>query len=629
MPEDNEYNAESIQVLEGLEAVRKRPAMYIGDTDKKGLHHLIYEVVDNSIDEALAGFAKNVEVILKADGSAGIRDDGRGIPTEKHSMGKSALEVVTTVLHAGGKFEKKAYKVSGGLHGVGISVVNALAEWMEAEVHRGGKIYLQKYARGIPVTPVDVIGETNYRGVIIRFKPDGQIFPNTEFDYETIKERLRELAFLNRGVRISIKDERANLEESFFFEGGIVQFVEHLNKTRTKLHPAVYFTKEVGNIEAEISFQYTDSYSEMIYSFVNDIKTIDGGTHVSGFRSGLTRVLNDYGAQAKILKEGMKVSGDDAAEGLTAVISVKVPEPQFEGQTKGKLGNSEIKGYVDSFFSAAFRQYLEENPQSAKVILAKCMSAMEAREAAQKAKDLIRRKGIFESSVLPGKLADCIEEDPAKCELFIVEGDSAGGSSKQGRNRHTQAVLPLKGKILNVEKAPLNKILMSNEIRNVVLALGTGFGGDFDPGKLRYHKIVIMTDADVDGSHIRTLLLTLFYRHFKPLIERGHIYAAMPPLYRVKRGKNEKYAYDENGLAKATAELGGDVEIQRYKGLGEMNASQLWETTMDPEKRTLKKINIEDGMRADEMFSLLMGDAVEPRRAFIEQYAREVKNLDI
>lgn len=629
MAVEQEYTAESIQVLEGLEAVRKRPAMYIGDTDRKGLHHLVYEVVDNSIDEALAGHAKNVEVILKSDGSATIRDDGRGIPVEKHSVGKSALEVVTTVLHAGGKFEKKAYKVSGGLHGVGISVVNALSEWMEAEVHRGGKIYIQKYARGVPTTGVDVIGDTQYRGTIIRFKPDAQIFQTVELEYDIIKERLRELAFLNKGVRICIKDERANLEEVFFFEGGIAQFVEHLNKARAKMHPVVYFQKEVGNIEAEIAFQYTDAYSEMIYSFVNDIKTIDGGTHVSGFRTALTRILNDYGTESKALKEGVKISGEDAVEGITAVISVKVPEPQFEGQTKGKLGNSEVKGYVDSFFSAALKQYLEENPAVAKGILAKCVNAMEAREAAQKAKELIRRKGIFESSVLPGKLADCIESDASKCELFLVEGDSAGGSSKQGRNRQFQAILPLKGKILNVEKAPLNKILISNEIRNVVLSLGTGFGTDFDPSKLRYHKVVIMTDADVDGSHIRTLILTLFYRHFKSIIENGHLYAAQPPLYRVKKGKSERYAYNDDDLAKAVAELGGDVEIQRYKGLGEMNATQLWDTTMDPEKRTLKKITIADAMKADEMFSLLMGDAVEPRRAFIEQYAREVKNLDI
>ncbi len=796
---ENEYTAESIQVLEGLEAVRKRPAMYIGDTDRKGLHHLVYEVVDNSIDEALAGFAKNIEVILKSDGSVSVRDDGRGIPTEKHSMGKSALEVVTTTLHAGGKFEKKAYRVSGGLHGVGLSMVNALSEWMEAEVHRGGKIYRQRYSRGNALTSVEIVGDTSYRGTIVRFKPDAQIFSTVEFDCEIVRERLRELAYLNSRVRIELRDERTNSAEVFFFEGGLAQFVEHLNKTRNRLHAPIYFRKEVGNIEAEVALQYTNSYSEMIYSFANDIKTVDGGTHVSGFRTGLTRVLNDYGESNKILKNGMKISGDDAVEGLTAVVSVKVPEPQFEGQTKGKLGNGEVRGYVDSFFSSTFKQYLEENPSVAKAILAKSMSAMEAREAAQKAKDLIRRKSVFESSVLPGKLADCSEEDPAKSELFLVEGDSAGGcfsgdtkialvdgrnvsfrelvkedkegkqnfcytirengqigiapikyprltkrgarviklimdngeeivctpdhqfmlrncsyvkaeklttltslmplyrphqnkeyrrkiratmqtpatrrrlkeaaanynhkivkivqldetmdvydieveethnfalasgvfvhnSSKQGRDRRYQAILPLKGKILNVEKAPLNKILMNNEIRNVVLALGTGFGSDLDVKKLRYHKILIMTDADVDGSHIRTLLLTLFYKHFRQLIENGYVYAAMPPLYRIKKGKAEKYAYNDEELARIVAEFGGEGEIQRYKGLGEMNASQLWETTMDPEKRTLKKVTIEDAMKADEMFSLLMGDAVEPRRAFIEQYAREVKNLDI
>ncbi|MEW6528428.1 MAG: DNA topoisomerase (ATP-hydrolyzing) subunit B [Candidatus Micrarchaeota archaeon] len=626
---ENKYTAESIQVLEGLEAVRKRPAMYIGDTDKKGLHHLIYEIVDNSIDEVLVGFAKNIEVVLKTDGSVSVRDDGRGIPTEKHSMGKNALEVVTTILHAGGKFEKKVYKVSGGLHGVGISVVNALSEWMEAEVHRGGKIYIQKYARGTPTTKVEVVGDTNYRGTIIRFKPDHEIFSSIQFDFEIIMERLRELAFLNKGVQISIKDEHNSREETFVFEGGLTQFVEHLNKTRNGIHPVINFSKEVGNIEAEIALQYTSSYSEMIYSFVNDIKTVDGGTHVSGFRTGLTRTLNDYGEANKIFKSDMKINGDDAVEGLSAVLNIKVPEPQFEGQTKGKLGNSEVKGYIDSFFSSAFKQYLEENPQTAKIILSKCISAMEAREAAQKAKELIRRKSIFESSVLPGKLADCIEEDPAKCELFIVEGDSAGGSSKQGRDKQTQAILPLKGKILNVEKAPLNKILLSNEIRNVVLALGTGFGTDFNLSKLRYHKIFIMCDADVDGSHIRTLLLTLLYRHFKPLIENGYVYAAVPPLYRVAKGKVEKYAYNDEELVKIRNELGENVEIQRYKGLGEMNAVQLWETTMNPQTRTLKKITIEDGMKADEIFSLLMGDTVEPRRAFIEQYAREVKHLDI
>ncbi|MFA5077298.1 MAG: DNA topoisomerase (ATP-hydrolyzing) subunit B [Candidatus Micrarchaeia archaeon] len=627
--ESGEYNAESIQILEGLEAVRKRPAMYIGDTDRKGLHHLIYEIVDNSIDEALGGYAKNVDVVLKADGSALVRDDGRGIPTEKHSMGKSALEVVTTILHAGGKFEKKAYKISGGLHGVGISVVNALSEIMIVEVHRGGKIYVQKYSRGIPTTPVEVIGDTLLRGTTVIFKPDQKIFPSVEFDYDTVMERLRELAFLNKGVHIKINDEKSGKKEDFLFEGGIIQYVEFLDRTKNKLHAPIYFHKEVGNINAEIAIQYTDSYSETIASFVNDIKTMDGGTHVSGFRTGLTRVLNDYGEGSRILKDGRRVSGDDAVEGITAVISIMVPEPQFEGQTKGKLGNSEVKGYIDSFFSSSFKQYLEENPQVAKTILAKCTSAMEAREAAQKAKELIRRKNVFESSVLPGKLADCSEEDPAKCEIFFVEGDSAGGSGKQGRDRRFQAVLPLKGKILNVEKAPQNKILTSNEIRNIVLSLGTGFGSDMDLGKLRYHKIVIMTDADVDGAHIRTLLLTLFFRHFRTLIESGYLYIAQPPLFRVKKGKQERYVYNEDELARVSAEFGGDVEIQRYKGLGEMSAQQLWDTTMNPETRTLKKVTIEDAIKAEEMFSLLMGDAVEPRRAFIEQYAREVKNLDI
>lgn len=1055
MANENDYTAESIEILEGLEAVRRRPAMYIGDTDKKGLHHLVYEIVDNCIDEALAGFAKNITLILKSDGSVCIKDDGRGIPTEKHTMGKSALEVVATMLHAGGKFEKKAYKVSGGLHGVGLSVVNALSEWMNIEVHRTGKIYCQKYSRGTPITGVEIIGESDCNGTIITFKPDAQIFPLVEFDYETLKERLRELAFLNKGVRINIKNEYTNTEETLLFEGGLTEFIEHLNKTRNKLHPSVYFTKQVGNIELEVALQYTDSYSEMIYSFVNDIKTVNGGTHVTGFRTALTRVLNDYTEEHKF-KEGRKISGDDAVEGLTAIISVKIPEPQFEGQTKERLGNSEVKGYVESAFSAVFKQYLEENPSSAKPILMKCMSAMEAREAAQKAKELIRKKSIFESTVLPGKLADCIEEKPEKCELFIVEGDSAGGcfsgdtkialtdgrnlsfrelveedrkgrqnfcytikengrigiapiihprvtrknakviklimdnkeeiictpdhqfmlrdgsyqkaeellkstslmplygqysklgkrittrgcelvydpkesrwvfthiladefnllkgkyekeknsyvhrvdfdklnnnptnlrcidkqehlnlhagiiretlskpevrekirkfhqpeqylekiratlrslimrkmlneraqkhrtnvdykrymefyrnssvyrnknnkllnnaqkehwsnpenrekqanrvnayfnkhpekrqlsqkarkqwqdeellkwrsqktngqwapefrvrrkiahdltykekalklmkeilnkdgklkedryaeerlkrndrsilrydmvcerffgndelrlkeaaanynhnvleivrlnetmdvydfevegthnfalasgvfvhnSTKQGRDRQIQAVLPLKGKILNVEKAPLNKILMNNEIKNVVLSLGVGFGAELDLAKVRYHKIIIMCDADVDGSHIRTLLLTLFYRHFKSLIENNYLYAAQPPLYRVKKGKIEKYAYNDAELAKLVEEL-GEVEIQRYKGLGEMNATQLWETTMDPEKRTLKRITIGDAMKADEIFSLLMGDAVEPRRAFIEQYSKEVKHLDI
>ena len=506
----NDYNAESIQVLDGPSAVRKRPAMYIGDTGKRGLHHLVYEIVDNSIDEALAGFAKNIEIVLRKDGSVKVTDDGRGIPTEKHSMGKSALEIVTTVLHAGGKFDKKAYKISGGLHGVGISVVNALSSQMEIEVHRNGKIYFQTYARGAPTSEVLLRGDTDKRGTVVMFTPDSQIFPSVEVEFETIRDRLRELAFLNKGLKIAISDERSNASESFCFEGGILEYVEQLNKTRNKLHPGIYFTKEVGNIEIEIAFQYTDSFSEMVYSFVNDIRTGEGGTHVVGFRTALTRVLNDYGTQAKILKDGQRLSGDDAAEGITTVLAVKVPEPQFEGQTKTKLGNSEVRGYVDSFFSSSLKEYLEENPAVGKQILSKSMNAMEAREAAQKAKDLIRRKGVFETSLLPGKLADCIEEDPAKSELFIVEGDSAGGSGKQGRDRMFQAILPLRGKILNVEKAPLAKMLMSEQIKNIILSMGTGFGEDFSISKLRYHKIVIMTDAGGDGAPRRTLVFRLF-----------------------------------------------------------------------------------------------------------------------
>jgi DNA gyrase subunit B len=625
----DDYNADSIQVLEGLEAVRRRPAMYIGDTDKKGLHHLLYEIVDNSIDEALSGHAKNIEVRLRADGSAMVSDDGRGIPTEMHSMGKNAMEVVTTTLHAGGKFEKKVYKISGGLHGVGLSVVNGLSEWMILEVHRNGKIYMQRHERGVPKTGVDVVGDTDTRGTTVRFKPDGKIFPNTDFEYATISDRMRELAFLNKGVTVKVGDDRTGVSDTFCFEGGIAQYVEYLNVGKKPLHAPAYFHKEVGNIDVEVAIQYTDAYSEHITSFVNDIKTIDGGTHVSGFRSGLTRVLNDYGKDAKLLKDDMKVAGDDSTEGLTAVISVKVPEPQFEGQTKGKLGNSEVKGYVDSFFSGVFKQFLEEHPQEGKVIMQKCVAAMDAREAAQKARDLIRRKNVFESTVLPGKLADCSDDDPTKCELFLVEGDSAGGSGKQGRDRNIQAVLPLKGKILNVEKAQEAKILTSVEIRNIVLSLGAGFGKDMDLTKMRYHKIVIMTDADVDGAHIRTLLLTLFYRHFRQMIDAGYLYIAQPPLYKIRKGKNEKYAYSDDEMSKVVAEFGGDAEIQRYKGLGEMSAQQLWDTTMNPATRTLKSVTIEDAEKADMMFSLLMGDEVEPRRAFIEQYAREVKNLDI
>ena len=629
MTEETGYTAAEIQVLEGLEGVRKRPGMYIGDTYKRGLHHLIFEIVDNSIDEALAGHCKNILVRLCKDGCVTIKDDGRGIPVDRHKSGKSAMEVVSSSLHSGGKFEKKAYKVSGGLHGVGMSVVNALSEWMKIEVHREGKIHTIEYSRGKVKEPVAVAGDALDRGTIVHFKPDPTIFPSTEFDYDYLKERLMELAFLNRGLRIMIEDERDGKQEEFHYEGGIVEFVGFLNSAKNKLHEPISFTKKTDSIEIDAALQYTDAYNESIYSFVNDIKTTEGGTHLVGFRTALTRVVNDYAKSSKIIKEDQKITGDDAIEGLTAILSLKVPEPQFEGQTKTKLGNSEIRGAVDSIAYDMLKTYFEEHPQDAKRILDKIVNAMEAREAAQKAKDLIRRKNVFESSVLPGKLADCAEEDPAKSEIFFVEGDSAGGSSKMARDRQHQAILPLRGKILNVEKAPMHKVLESEQIRNIVLSIGAGFKDDFDISKVRYHKIIIMSDADVDGSHIRTLILTLFYRYFKDIIEQGYLYAAQPPLYRVAKGKSVQYAYSDAQLAEILRQAGDGANIQRYKGLGEMNAEQLWETTMNPETRTLKKVTIEDAMLADELFTILMGDAVEPRRNFIEQHAASVKNLDI
>jgi DNA gyrase subunit B len=626
-----EYTANEIQVLEGLEGVRKRPGMYIGDTGKRGLHHLIYEIVDNSVDEALAGHCKNITVTLKGDGSVIVKDDGRGIPTDKHATGKSALELVSGSLHAGGKFEKSAYKVSGGLHGVGLSVVNALSEWMKIEVHRSGKIFTIRYAKGKLTEQVKEVGVTDYRGTIVEFKPDGTIFPQTNYDFDYLKDRLMELAYLNKGLRIVLMEEATNKKQEFHAEGGISEFVSYLNSSRTKLHEVFYIAKKIEGLDLEIALQYTDSYNEMIYSFVNYIKTVEGGTHLVGFRTALTRVLNDYVHSSKILKEDQKLTGDDAIEGITAIVSIKIAEPQFEGQTKTKLGNGEVRGQVDSVVYEALKTYLEENPNNAKAIATKVSSAMEAREAAQKAKDLIRRKNVFESSVLPGKLADCSEEDPSKSELYLVEGDSAGGSSKQARDRRYQAILPLRGKILNVEKAPMHKVLTSEQIRNIVVSIGAGFKDDFNPEKVRYHKIVIMTDADVDGSHIRTLILTLFYRYFKQVIENGYLYIAQPPLFKVAKGKTVKYAYNEAELAATLNEFGGNnnsINIQRYKGLGEMNAEQLWETTMNPETRTLKKVTIEDGRAADEMFSILMGDEVEPRKKFIEENAALVKNLD-
>ena len=630
MADNSGYTAETIQILEGLEAVRKRPAMYIGDIGKRGLHHLVFEVLDNSIDEHLAGHGKKIEVVIHADGSVSVMDEGRGIPVERHSSGKSALEVVMTILHAGGKFEKNAYKVSGGLHGVGVSVVNALSEVLSVEVHRDGNIWLQTYHFGAPQFEVKEIGKTDRTGTTVRFKPGAKIFQTLDFDYNYLRERIMELAFLNAGLKLVIKDERTEGQtEEFHYEGGLKQFVEHLNKARTKLHPPLYIEKTSDSVEIQAAIQYTDSYSENIYSFVNDIRTVEGGTHVAGFKSALTRGVNDYLRGNKIVKEDRKISGDDVLEGLTTVISIKIPEPQFEGQTKTKLGNTEVKGMVDSIVYDALKTYLEETPSEAKVIAQKVLNSMEAREAAQKAKELIRRKSIFESSILPGKLADCEEKDPAKSELYFVEGDSAAGSSKQARDRRTQAILPLKGKILNVEKAPIHKVLASEEIKNIILSVGAGFGEDFDLAKCRYHKLIAMCDADVDGSHIRTLILTLFYRHFKPIIEKGYLYAAQPPLFKVKRGKEIRYAYSDEELQRILKEIGEKAEIQRYKGLGEMNPEQLWETTMDPERRTLKKITIEDAMKADELFTVLMGEEVEPRKEFIVRYAKEVKNLDI
>jgi DNA gyrase subunit B len=623
------YTAKEIQILEGLEAVRKRPGMYIGDTVKRGLHHLIYEIVDNSIDEAIVGYCKNIEIVLRKDGSVRIMDDGRGIPIDLHRTGKSALEVVSSSLHAGGKFAKKAYAVSGGLHGVGMSVVNALSEWMNIEVHREGKIYTIGYGRGKLTQLIKTAGETAHTGTVVIFKPDPEIFSVLEFDYDYLKERLMELAFLNKGLKIALEDERTDKKEAFLYEGGIVQFVQNLNKARNMLHETAYFEKKSKGVEVEVAVQYTDSYNEMIYSFVNNIKTIEGGTHLTGFRTALTRAVNDYIRSNKLVKEDRRITGSDASEGITAVISLRVPEPQFEGQTKTKLGNSEVRGIVDRIVYDNLKTYMEEHPDAARMIAQKIVSSMAAREAAQKAKDLIRRKTVFESSLLPGKLADCSEQDPEKAEIFIVEGDSAGGSSKQARDRRYQAILPLRGKILNVEKAPMHKVLNSEEIKNVVLSMGAGFKDDFNIAKLRYHKIVIMTDADVDGSHIRTLLLTLFYRYFREVIERGYLYIAQPPLYRVAKGKKMDYAYNDDELKAKLEEFGENANIQRYKGLGEMNPGQLWDTTMNPETRTMKRVTIEDALVADELFTVLMGDSVEPRKQFIETHAMEVQNLDV
>ncbi len=631
---DNEYGAEQIQVLEGLEAVRKRPSMYIGSTDSRGLHHLVYEVVDNSIDEALAGFCTNIEVYIRPDHSVKVIDNGRGIPVDlMPKYNKSALEVVMTMLHAGGKFDNHAYKVSGGLHGVGVSAVNALSEWLEVEVKREGKFYKQRYEFGKPVTQVILVGNTEGRGTTVTFKPDKTIFETLDFNFETLSNRLRELAFLNKGLKISLKDEFSEKEQVFQYEGGIISFVEFLNKNKNLLHEKpIYFQKQKDSTIVEIAMQYNDSYTENVYTFANNINTHEGGTHLAGFKAALTKVSNDYAKAKGFLKGEDKLSGDDVREGLTAIINVKLMSPQFEGQTKTKLGNSEIKGIVETLVSEGLSEFLEENPNAAKNILSKALEAAEAREAARKARELTRRKNALEVSSLPGKLADCSEKDPAKSEIYIVEGDSAGGSAKQGRDRKFQAILPLRGKILNVEKARLTKILKNEEIRALITAIGAGIGEgeEFDINKARYHRIIIMTDADVDGSHIRTLLLTLFYRYMRQLIDMGFVYIAQPPLFKVKKGKTEFYVYNEEELNKKLAEIGRDgIAMQRYKGLGEMNPQQLWETTMDPGTRTMLKVSLEDAIRADEIFTILMGDKVEPRREFIERHAREVKNLDV
>ena len=649
------YSAKNINVLKGLEAVRKRPAMYIGDVSSRGLHHLINEVVDNSIDEALGGYNDRVIVTIKKDGSVSVEDRGRGIPVDMHPVEKrSALEVVMTVLHAGGKFDKDSYKVSGGLHGVGVSVVNALSEKMTAEVRRDNKIYLQEYQKGIPVDKVKQIGtyKGDQTGTKITFKPDSEIFKTTKFNFETVAERLRELAYLNKDVTMILRDEEDGEEETYRFKGGLVDFVKYLDEQRTAMHKPVYIEGEKENTPVEISFEYSDSYSENVHTYVNNINTIEGGTHLVGFKTALTRTLNNYAYKNGLIKENSKITltGDDFREGLTAVISVKVMEPQFEGQTKTKLGNSEVKSIVETIVGEKLSEYLEENPSIGKKIIDKCMRAAEAREASRKARDLVRRKNALDSMHLPGKLADCSINDPEHCEIYIVEGDSAGGSAKQGRDRRFQAILPIKGKILNVEKAKLNKILENQEIQAMIAALGAGIGEDFNPEKSRYGKIILMTDADVDGSHIRTLLLTFFYRHMKELITSGKVYIAQPPLYKVKKGKEEHYAFDDDERDKILKQFRKDIKakagvvddevevdeegqpkgvtISRYKGLGEMNPEQLWSTTMNPETRTVLQVNVESAAASDKIFETLMGDAVEPRRAFIEKHAKYA-NLDI
>lgn len=636
MLEENKqsYDESQIQVLEGLEAVRKRPGMYIGSTSSRGLHHLVYEIVDNSIDEALAGFCKKIKVTINEDNSIKVEDDGRGMPVGIHpKMGRPTVEVIMTVLHAGGKFGGGGYKVSGGLHGVGASVVNALSEKCIVTVSREGHLWQQTYERGKVVTDLSKIGDSENTGTTVYFKPDAEIFEDTVYDFDVLSQRLRELAFLNKGIHITLIDKRDNKEEVFHYEGGIKSFVSYLNRNKETLHPNPIYVEGVKDgISVEVALQYNDAYNENIFSFANNIDTIEGGTHLVGFKTALTRALNDYAKKFGHLKENDKnLSGEDIREGLTAVISVKISEPQFEGQTKTKLGNSEVRGIVDSIVGEGVSVFLEENPAVGKIIIDKALMAARARDAARKARELTR-KSVLERSSLPGKLADCSSKDPRECEIYIVEGDSAGGSAKQGRNRKFQAILPLRGKILNVEKQRLDRILNADTIRSMITAFGAGIGEDFDIEKIRYHRIIIMTDADVDGAHIRTLLLTFFYRYMRDLIDGGHVYIAQPPLYKVNKGKKEAYAYSDEELDQILVEFGGkdnSTSIQRYKGLGEMNAEQLWDTTMDPEKRILLKATVEDAMAADEIFTILMGDKVEPRREFIQQNAKKVSNLDI
>lgn len=644
--DNKNYTAKNINVLKGLEAVRKRPAMYIGDVSARGLHHLVNEVVDNSIDEALGGYNDTINVTINKDGSVTVEDKGRGIPVDIHPVEKkSALEIVMTVLHAGGKFDKDSYKVSGGLHGVGVSVVNALSEWCKVEVKRDGQVYFQEYERGIPKADIKKLGKVkkNDTGTKVTFKPDNEIFKVTKFNFETLAERMRELAYLNKTVTITIKDIEEKLEEKFKFKGGIVDFVKYLDETRSPFHKPIFIEGEKDNVPVEIAFEYSDAYSENLHTYVNNINTIEGGTHLVGFKTALTRTFNNYAYKNNLIKENSKISltGDDFREGLTAVVSVKVMEPQFEGQTKTKLGNSEVKSAVETLVGEKLSEYLEVNPSVGKKIIDKCKRAAEAREAARKARDLIRRKNALDGMNLPGKLADCSITDPEHCEIYIVEGDSAGGSAKQGRDRKFQAILPIKGKILNVEKAKINKILENNEIRAMISAIGAGVGADFNPEKSRYGKIIIMTDADVDGSHIRTLLLTFMYRHMKELIATGRVYIAQPPLYKIKKGKEEHYAFDDeerDQILKRFKGNGKDIDLEedgtpkgvtlsRYKGLGEMNPEQLWETTMNPETRTLLQVNLE-GVETNKIFETLMGDQVEPRRNWIEKHAKYA-NLDI